>query len=224
MTQPKPLSRQERALEWRRDQVLAVAERVFAGKGFHEATMQQIAREAEYATGTLYTIFDSKDALFAAVVERRLPEIARHLRDAMAEAISPREQIERLVRAFFDFFGARKHLFQIYVHVTGGFLWNVKAELGEQVHNHHVAFLEFLEGAFREGIRAGAFRSTLHPRLAAVALVGILTAAATDWITRTPDESFETLRPAVNELVAALFSPTTGATARRARRRSGKAR
>lgn len=224
MTQPKPLSRQERALEWRRDQVLAVAERVFASKGFHEATMQQIAREAEYATGTLYTIFDSKDALFAAVVERRLPEIARHLRDAMAEAISPREQIERLVRAFFDFFGARKHLFQIYVHVTGGFLWNVKAELGEQVHNHHVAFLEFLEGAFREGIRAGAFRSTLHPRLAAVALVGILTAAATDWITRTPDESFETLRPAVNELVAALFSPTTGATARRARRRSGKAR
>ncbi len=224
MTQPKPLSRQERALEWRRDQVLAVAERVFASKGFHEATMQQIAREAEYATGTLYTIFDSKDALFAAVVERRLPEIARHLRDAMAGAISPREQIERLVRAFFDFFGARKHLFQIYVHVTGGFLWNVKAELGEDVHEHHVAFLEFLEGTFREAIHAGEFRSTLDPRLAAVALVGILTAAATDWITRTPEESFEALRPAAEELVSALFSQPTGRTVRGTRRQSKRVR
>jgi AcrR family transcriptional regulator len=224
MTQPKPLSRQERALRWRRDQVLDVAERVFARKGFHEATMQEIAREAEYATGTLYTIFDSKDALFAAVVERRLPQIAQHLRDAMMEATSPRERVERLVRAFFDFFGARKHLFQIYVHVTGGFLWNVKAELGEQVHEHHVAFVEFLEGAFREGIRTGEFRSTLDPRLAAVALVGILTAAATDWITRTPDESFEALRPAADELVSALFSRPTGGTARKGRPRSGKAR
>lgn len=210
MTQAKPLSRQERALQWRRDQVLDVAERVFARKGFHQATMQEIAREAEYATGTLYTIFDSKDALFAAVVERRLPEIAQHLRDAAMEATSPRERLERVVGAFFDFFGARKHLFQIYVHVTGGFLWNVKAELGEQVHEHHVAFLEFLEGVFREGIRAGAFRSTLDPRLAAVALVGILTAAATDWITRTPEKSFEALRPAADELVSALFSRPPG--------------
>lgn len=224
MTQPKPLSRQQRALEWRRDQVLDVAERVFARKGFHEATMQEIAREAEYATGTLYTIFDSKDALFAAVVERRLPQIAQHLRDAMMQVTSPPEKVERLVRAFFDFFGARKHLFQIYVHVTGGFLWNVKAELGEQVHDHHLAFLEFLEETCREGIRAGAFRSTLHPRLAAVALVGILTAAATDWITRTPEESFETLLPAADELVSALFSPPLVATARRTRPRVRKAK
>jgi len=224
MTHPKPLSRQERALQWRRDQVLDAAERVFARKGFHEATMQEIAREAEYATGTLYTMFDSKDALFAAVVERRLPQIAGHLRDGMMVGTSPRQRVERLVGAFFDFFGARKHLFQIYVHVTGGFLWNVKAELGDQVHEHHVAFLEFLEGVFREGIRAGEFRSTLDPRLAAVALVGILTAAATDWITRPPEQSFEALQPAADELVSALLSPPASRAVRGARPQSERSR
>ena len=54
MSKPKRLSRQERAFQWRRDHVLESAERVFARKGFHEATMQEIAKEAEYATGTLY--------------------------------------------------------------------------------------------------------------------------------------------------------------------------
>lgn len=224
MTQPKPLSRQERALHWRRDQVLDAAERVFALKGFHQATMQEIAREAEYATGTLYTMFESKDALFAAVVERRLPQIAQHLRDAMALAASPRERVERLVRAFFEFFGARKPLFQIYVHVTGGFLWNVKAELGERVHEHHLAFLQFLEGVFREGIRAGEFRSTLEPRLAAVGLIGILTAAATDWITQTPERSFEALRPAADELISALFSRPAGTRVRGARTQPERSR
>ena len=108
MNQAKQLTRNERALQWRRDQVLDASEAVFASKGFHEATMQEIARKAEYATGTLYTLFESKDALFAAVVERRLPQITEHLRGAMATGTSPREQVERLVGAFFDFFGARR--------------------------------------------------------------------------------------------------------------------
>ena len=47
----KALSRQERALSWRRDHVLECAERIFSSKGFHQATMQEIAAEAEYATG-----------------------------------------------------------------------------------------------------------------------------------------------------------------------------
>ena len=59
----KALSRQERALSWRRDQVLECAERVFSEKGFHEATMQEIAEEAEYATGTLYTLFENTGAV-----------------------------------------------------------------------------------------------------------------------------------------------------------------
>jgi AcrR family transcriptional regulator len=210
MGQAKRLARQERALQWRRDQVLDAAEHVFARKGFHEATMQEIARDAEYATGTLYTLFENKDALFGEVVARRLPQIAEHLRNAMEAAPTPRDQIERLVRAFFGFFGARQHLFQIYVHVTGGLLWNVKAELGEQVHEHHLAFLDHLEGVFREGIRTAQFRHDLDPRLAAVALVGIVTSVASDWIMRMPERPFEALRESTERLLAGLLEPASG--------------
>ena len=211
MVQVKRLARQERARQWRRDQVLDAAEHVFARKGFHETTMQQIAHDAEYATGTLYALFESKDALFAAVVARRLPQIAEYLRNAMAAAPTPRDQIARMVDAFFAFFGARQHLFQIYVHVTGGLLWNIKAELGEQVHEHHLAFLDDLESVFREGICAGQFRRDLDPRLAAVGLVGIVTAVASDWIMRSPERPFEALREGTEGLLAGLLEPVSGA-------------
>lgn len=204
-TRAKALSRQERALSWRRDQVLECAERIFSGKGFHQATMQEIAEEAEYATGTLYTLFENKDAIFAAVVRRRMSEIDAHLRAAVKAGGSAREKIERFVRAFFEFFEAKKHLVQIYVNVTGGFLWNVKAELGEEVAERHLAFLSFLEGISREGLRRGDIRSDLEPRAMAVSLVGILVAVVTDWVTQAPERSFESRRDVTLDLIATLF-------------------
>ena len=205
MRPAKQPSRHERALRWRREQVLDAAEAVFAAKGFHQATMQEIARTAEYATGTLYTLFANKDALFAAVVERRLPQIAEYLQTATASGTTPRDQIERFVGAFFDFFGARKELFQIYLHVTGGFLWNVKAELGEHVHENLLGRLAHLEGVFRTGVRRGEFRTTLDARLAAVSLIGVLTASVTDWIAHSPDKPFAVLRPGVEEILRGLY-------------------
>jgi len=204
-TKARALSRQERALSWRRDQVLECAERIFSDKGFHQATMQEIAAEAEYATGTLYTLFESKDAIFAAVVRRRLTEIDVHLRAAVKAGTSAREKIERFVRAFFGFFEAKKHLVQIYVNVTGGLLWNVKAELGEEVAEMHLAFLGFLEGVFHDGLRRGDVRSELDPRVMAVSLLGILVAVVTDWVTQAPDTSFESRREVTLALIGTLF-------------------
>ena len=91
-------------------------------------------------------------------------------------------------------------------------MWNVKAELGEQVHESHVALLAFLEDIFRKGIRSGDFRSTLEPRVAAVSLIGVLTASVTDWITRSPEKPFAVLRPGAEEILAALYLPRPGRT------------
>ncbi len=60
-----------------RDAILLAAERVFAGQGYDAATVEQIAREAEYATGTLYNFFENKAALFLAVADRILDDLLR---------------------------------------------------------------------------------------------------------------------------------------------------
>lgn len=53
----------------KRRQILDGARRVFFGQGFDAASMGEIAREAGVSKGTLYVYFDSKEALFAALIE-----------------------------------------------------------------------------------------------------------------------------------------------------------
>lgn len=57
-----------------RTDLLDAAESVFAERGFHGATLEQVAERAGYTRGALYWNFKDKDDLFAAVVERRSDE------------------------------------------------------------------------------------------------------------------------------------------------------
>lgn len=68
-------SRKERELETRRAAVLLAAGQAFARKGFAGATMAEIAREAEVGVGTIYQLFESKDALQTAVLEERADKL-----------------------------------------------------------------------------------------------------------------------------------------------------
>lgn len=57
--------RKKREKERRRQQILSAAKLLFANRGFHQTTMEEIANEAELSPGTLYLYFKSKDELFA---------------------------------------------------------------------------------------------------------------------------------------------------------------
>jgi AcrR family transcriptional regulator len=62
-------SRREERKEETRAELVEAAARVFARRGFHGASIEQIAREAGYSTGAIYWHFDGKDDLFLAVYE-----------------------------------------------------------------------------------------------------------------------------------------------------------
>ena len=64
------LARPERKAKTRED-ILAAARRVFFGSGFHGTTLDEIAEEAGYTKGAVYSNFASKDDLFLAVFEDR---------------------------------------------------------------------------------------------------------------------------------------------------------
>ena len=52
----------------KRRQIIEGARRVFLSEGFDAASMGEIARAARVSKGTLYVYFDSKEALFAALI------------------------------------------------------------------------------------------------------------------------------------------------------------
>jgi len=70
------LSRIEQT-ERNRALVLAAARRVFMARGYHGATLEQIADEAGFSKGVVYSQFDSKGDLFLALLETRIAERAQ---------------------------------------------------------------------------------------------------------------------------------------------------
>ena len=73
--------------------MLAAALDLFAEKGYHNVSMHEIAEKAEFAIGTLYTVFQNKEDLYKALV---LEECDR-FEEAFVSAIgTPDDEIEKL--------------------------------------------------------------------------------------------------------------------------------
>ena len=65
----EPVNKRERNKVLRREQILEAAVRVFAQRGFGNATVAEIAEEARVAAGTIYNYFESKEDLFMSIPE-----------------------------------------------------------------------------------------------------------------------------------------------------------
>jgi AcrR family transcriptional regulator len=70
------LTRAERK-EQTRDELVATARRLFTLRGFHQALLDEIAEDAGYSKGAVYSNFASKDELFLAVLDAQYAEVLR---------------------------------------------------------------------------------------------------------------------------------------------------
>jgi len=67
------------AIEGTRDKILSVANRLFSRFGFHKTSMDEIARIARKAKGSLYYHFTSKEELFKEVVSKEIINLKNQL-------------------------------------------------------------------------------------------------------------------------------------------------
>jgi AcrR family transcriptional regulator len=72
----------DRALA-RRQQVLDAAAECFRRRGFHGASMAEIAKTAGMSAGHIYNLFENKDEVIAAIVERDRDEIVRRIQETL---------------------------------------------------------------------------------------------------------------------------------------------
>ncbi len=78
-----PTTRAEQQVQTR-ERLIDAAARVFANSGYHAATLEQVAREAGYSTGAVYSNFSGKEDLFLALADRQVEGRAEQAR-AVAE-------------------------------------------------------------------------------------------------------------------------------------------
>ena len=106
-------NRRQREKEARREAILEAAERIFSDKGFHGATLDAIAAEAELAKGTLYNYYKDKQDLFLSLIRRGHDLFNQALECTIEDCDTLRDFIVRLVTATFEGMIQHKYMFRV---------------------------------------------------------------------------------------------------------------
>jgi AcrR family transcriptional regulator len=161
--------------------VLAAARRLFAHKGYQKTTMAEIARASEFALGTLYHLFASKEAILRALLEEQVEALLARVREAAAGAAGARAQVEAAVEAALAFFEDNRDVLRLYLSGWSGYDFTIRQDFGARVDAKYRSFLGLLATIFSRGIREGTFRRR-SPNDLATALAGMLNALIARWI------------------------------------------
>ena len=167
----KPLSRKERERLRHRQEILDKALKLFTEQGFHNVSMQQIAVASEFAVGTLYNFFESKEALFEELIKSSGERIIDTL---MVIVDSPGIEVDRLTR----FIRYTPTLLE----ENAAFIKLYVAELGTRAaklsskrdkENYDAVLKVKLEQLIEDGTRQGVFRP-VDPTITIKALISTI--------------------------------------------------
>ena len=129
--------RQERT----REELLDAASRVFARRGFSDASLEEIASEAGYTTGAVYSNFAGKEGLFRAAFEHQVTRDIAAVTSAQAgSADTPAQRTRASARTWMTLLRERPEMFLLLVEQ-----WSRAV----RDPNHRAAFVEQLR-TFRE--------------------------------------------------------------------------
>jgi AcrR family transcriptional regulator len=105
--------KRERTKAQNRAAIIAAAREVFAEPGYDAASVRDVVRRTDLASGTFYNYFADKEAVFRAVVDESAQEIRRRLREARASARTLEEFVGDAYRAWFEFLVEDKLIFEV---------------------------------------------------------------------------------------------------------------
>ncbi|MPY83307.1 MAG: TetR family transcriptional regulator [Actinophytocola sp.] len=87
----------------RREQLLTVAQDVFAANGYHATAMDEIAERAGVSKPVLYQHFPGKLDLYSALLDVHVDELVSAVKEALDSTTDNKQRVKNAVGAFYDF-------------------------------------------------------------------------------------------------------------------------
>jgi len=152
--------RRAREKQQRRDEILDAAKKIFSAKGFHGATIEEIAGEAELSPATLYLYFSNKNELYTSLNVRMLACLCRRVEQVAGEkGVEPIEKVRRLASAMYDVYAYDPiNLINVLHMQASQDLAELSPELQEQINHMATRALRTIASIFSEGMDSGQFR------------------------------------------------------------------
>jgi AcrR family transcriptional regulator len=159
-------TRKELLSEWRHSEVLQAARRIFAHHGYSAANVEDIAREAGMAKGTIYLYFKSKEEVFAAVLAHDIESLTDRTVESMSAVETFGDRLMVFLNLRLAYLQENQDFVRIYFAEFGGrgSCSTVIAEMKEKHFRRGVEFMRScLEQAIaRNEIRAVPLEATAH--------------------------------------------------------------
>jgi len=178
--------------------ILAAARVVFADIGFGAASVRDIIRRTDLATGTFYNYFPDKESVLREILDETTIEIRVRVRAARQDAASVEDFVRNGFRAYFDYLAGDREMLELMSRNAG----TIRAMFDEPAVGAGVEELRLdLERGVDDGILVEH-----DSELMAAAMVGAAVEVAIRLLNREP---LDVEGPV--ELLTSVFAPGLGA-------------
>lgn len=99
----KKIPRKERERRRLRREIIGAASDLFSLQSYEKTTVQQIAERAEISVGTIYNLFDGKEAIFLYLVNMIIEELEAEVQEAAESSSNPVDRILSFFETYLDF-------------------------------------------------------------------------------------------------------------------------
>jgi AcrR family transcriptional regulator len=156
-----------------REDIVSASLALFAHQGIHGTSIEEIAGRAGLTKGAIYWHFESKKALFGAILDKIKHAWQRTVLQRVAEAPDPLQKVDLLFENYFELLSHQPEICL--------FLQRVMLEAEEKytskVNDVFAQTAKVIAGIFEQGKEAGLFRKELDSRLLAYSILSSLAGA-----------------------------------------------
>lgn len=185
--------RQRRSAE-----IIDAAARVFAERGFHGASTQDIADVLGVRQASLYYYFPSKEVALEMVCARGVEGFVENAIRVTERKASAAEKLAGLIQSHLAPLRDRPDYVKVFLNERR----HLPAESRRRIGRLSRAVERIFEDVIRAGVQRREFRADLDPRLATLAILGMVNAVAT-WIGKSKGATIERISAQFAALVLA---------------------
>ncbi|WP_312888995.1 TetR/AcrR family transcriptional regulator [Desertibacillus haloalkaliphilus] len=160
------------------EQIIEAAVKVIAEKGYHQAQVSKIAKEAGVADGTIYLYFKNKEDILVSLFKEKMGKFILDIEQEIAGVNDVKEKLYILVKRHFTQ-AAANHSYAI---VTQLELRQSNTELRLKINDVLKDYLRLIDSILLEGKESGFFSSNLDVRLSRQMIFGTLDEVVTNWV------------------------------------------
>jgi len=165
--------RKEREKLQRKQEIITAAEKIFFSKGFINATMDDIASQAELSKGTIYFYFKNKEELFNVFVHQAISKLYDLFVEYSSKQNSGILKVKAIGEAYIKFYFDYPNYYQAIMYdesqVTHEF---ALSNLDDEVTTIKMATNQFFIDTIQEGINDGSINKNLDPLKTSLILWG----------------------------------------------------